>query len=170
MKKILWLSLPLFFVGCSAPALPGSAENIKSEQIQIGENTWQFDLPKSWEIVPAPSSVNAAFFARNGSENIVMTHEIGSGESLINELINSAADGFYSFEEVARGTDFFQFRAKISVTEPQRDFWQKIAPAPGTDLFLFASCSIETATGTSGDCETMMNSLELLVDSEKKNK
>ncbi|MCF7847040.1 MAG: hypothetical protein K9M51_03340 [Candidatus Gracilibacteria bacterium] len=169
MKKIFLAAAIFFLGGCSGPSLPLEETSGTTHQVQVGEHQWEFVLPEGWEIIPVPQSVEALFFARSGHENFVITRHRGAGENLMDQIMQDADKGFYTFEEISRDEVSSQFRAKLSVTEPQRDVWQKISPIPETEEFLLASCSLETSQGSTGACETLIPSFEILVDNDKEN-
>lgn len=163
MKKILLLVLSLVLVGCGSNTssfLPNgnAVANDELQSFKIAGNTWQINLPSGWErIAPPAGNTEVVYLARNGAQNFSVTYQLGAPENPVAALLERAQKGFFVFEEKERGEDSWHFQAKLEVSSPLRDFWQKISLVPGTKDFLLLSCSQEVAFEAT-DCGDVLDS------------
>ena len=166
MKKFLIIAIGIFLVGCSDNGQTPS--DIPTEKIRVGKHTWTLSLPESWEKIPVPrSGPDAVFLARKDSQNLAILRRFGTSEHLVDEILETARNGFSIFEEISRGENEWTFRAKTKATSPLRDFWQKIELIPNSDEFLLASCSVETTSNEPSGCKAILDSFKISVDRPK---
>jgi hypothetical protein len=160
--------LSLVLVGCGSNiSSPFSANGVVGDETQsfkIAGSTWEVNLPTGWErIAPPTGNTEVIYLARNGTQNFSITYQLGVPENPVEALLTQAKKGFFIFEEKSRAEDQWQFQAKLEITSPLRDFWQKISLVPETEDFLLLSCSQEVAFETT-DCGDILDSFLILAD------
>ena len=162
MKKILLLVLSLVLVGCGSnstslfPTNWGAEAEVQS--FKIAGNTWQINLPGGWSrVAPPAGNTEVIYLARKGTQNFSVTYQLGTPADPVAALLERAQKGFFIFEEKERGEDSWHFQAKLEVTSPLRDFWQKMSLVTGTEDYLLLSCSQEVAFEET-DCGEVLDS------------
>ena len=140
-----------------------SAENNKYSGIEISlqNNKWNMDLPDTWTKQPSFPEKGIIFLARNGSQNLVISHEKDFSENITDRLIKTLKSSLSIIEEVSNNDGVLIFRGKLTVTTPMREFYQKASPIPGTNNFLLLSCSQEIKNIGTLDCPEIINSFVL---------
>ena len=168
MKKLLIVFVcGLFLYGCGGsndtenPA--NSGDDVASSQIEVslGENKWLMSLPKTWEKIPAYPQKGVIFLARNGTQNVVITHEKGYSPDIIEKLFQTNAKSLDIIEKLDQSEGSLIFRGKLSATTPMREFYQKVLPGPQQEKFLLVSCSQEVANLDELDCPDILDSIGL---------
>jgi len=168
MKKLLIVFVcGLFLYGCGGssdtenPA--NSGDDVASSQIEVslGENKWLMNLPANWEKIPAYPEKGVIFLARRGTQNLVITHEKGYTDNLIETLFQTTAKSLDIIEKLEQTEDSLIFRGKLSATTPMREFYQKILVGPQQKKFLLVSCSQEVANLDELDCPDILDSIAL---------
>ncbi len=168
MKKILLVACSLLLVGCgsnSSSLFPsnGTAED-QVQSFRIAGSTWQVNLPGGWErVAPPAGNTEVIYLARKGTQNFSITYQLGFPENPVASLLERAQKGFFIFEEQSRGEDQWHFQAKLEVTSPLRNFWQKFSLVPGTGDYLLLSCSQE-ALFEETECEDVLDSFWLFAE------
>ena len=162
MKKILLLILSLVLLGCNGnsssvfPVDGGGEDELQS--FKIAGNKWRINLPAGWErIAPPAGNTEVIYLARKGTQNFSITYQLGTPDDPVSALLSQAQKGFFVFEEIERGEEDWHFQAKLEITSPLRDFWQKISLVSGTTDYLLLSCSQEVAFPDT-DCEDVLSS------------
>ena len=171
MKKILAVfACSLILYGCgSSDNTDNSAGNTQTEsstkaniEISLGKSVWNMSLPKTWEKMAAFPKKGIIFLAREGTQNIAISHEKGFSENLIENLFNTTKNSLSMVTEISRTENSLIFRGKLSATTPMREFYQKIFPVPNNDKFLLVSCSQEVASLDKLDCPDILDSIYLV--------
>ncbi len=167
MKKIfLVLSCLIFLSGCGTENSDESSANFSDDsqelpiELSLGERKWQMSLPKNWETVPAKPQKGIIFLARFGSQNLVISNEVGNDSDLIKTLLETTKKSLDMIEPISQTEDTLIFRGKLSATTPQREFYQKVLLGP-ENRYLLVSCSQEVVNLEKLDCPEILNSIYL---------
>ncbi len=169
MKKLLIVFVcGLFLYGCGGsndtenPANSVDTDVPNSQiAVSLGENKWLMSLPKTWEKIPAYPEKGVIFLARNGTQNIVITHEKGYSADIIEKLFQTNAKSLDIIEKLEQTEYSLIFRGKLSATTPMREFYQKILVGPQQEKFLLVSCSQEVANLDELNCPGILDSIAL---------
>lgn len=172
MKKILTVfvvSLLLYGCGGSGDEAENTSKNSETAtatesniEISLGESVWNMTLPKTWEKLKAFPEKGVIFLAREGTQNIAISHEAGFTENISERLLKTLQDSLSMVEVLSEEGDTLIFRGKLSATTPMREFYQKVVPIAETGKFLLISCSQEVANLQTLNCPAILDSIYLI--------
>jgi hypothetical protein len=123
-------------------------------------------LPKTWEKVSSQPEKGIIFLAREGTQNLAISHEKGFSDNLVENLLKTTKNSLSMVEEISQTNDSLIFRGKLSATTPMREFYQKILAGPNNEKFLLISCSQEIANLERLDCPEILDSIYPVAEAE----
>ena len=165
---MLALSCLFFLAGCgnsddaTFPENPANSTETQSSaavRLALGSKKWTMSLPKTWEKVSPFPKKGVLFLAREGTQNIVITHERGFSPNLLDTLFETTKNSLDTIEKISQTDDSLIFRGKLSATTPMREFYQKVLIGPNSEKFLLISCSQEVSKLDKLDCPDILASI-----------
>lgn len=161
MKKLFPLLSIFFFIGCGGSDTPTdtNTENnssTASQSFQIKETSWNISLPAGWQYVAPPGeNTPTVLLAQRQSANFVILQKAGPVPSS-DQFLAKAGNDFYTFQVLNNTGDTWSFQGQLTLKDPLRTFYQKTFAIPGTQNYLYGSCSYENTTPAEKDCMSLL--------------